>query len=337
MVLQADSDHFSEAPESRQELENELKNTQTGAYAKGTLKNLVCQWRSFLRFCRKYKIRQWPVKEHTLCLFAQFLAFSFHSQKSVRNYLSGVRTLHVLAKVHPPDLKDIEIRLTLRGLARKMARPVKRAQPLTPEILLDILPHLNLNRRKDLVFWGLLLVGFFSMLRKSNLVPDTVHGFDPAKQLTRGHIEFREGFAIVKITWAKNLQNQQRVVQVPLFAIDNSPLCPVRALRALLQTPGRKHHPLFGTGNKISFTYNQFQTKFRNLLKKAGYRPKAFSSHSIRRGSVNFAYRSGIPESLIAVHGDWCSDAYKTYLSYPLEVRAVVSLKMREAILKRGW
>ena len=183
--------------------------------------------------------------------------------------------------------------MTLRGLNKILARPVKRAQPLTPEILLDILSYLDLTKHADLVFWAILLVGFFAMLRKSNLIPDKVQSFNPNKQLTRGHISFQGDIAVVTATWAKNIQCREKILEIPLFKIPGSPLCPVTVLRALLCKKGRKHHPLFGKGKKVSYTYIQFQNKFRRILKKAGYRSSAFSSHSMRRGSVVWAHRSG--------------------------------------------
>ena len=252
----------------------------------------------------------------------------------LRNYLYGIHTLHFLTKSDPPNLKDAEVRLTLRGLNKILAKPVKRAQPLTPDILLDLLTFLDLSKHGDLVFWATLLVGFFAMLRKSNLMPDSKEGFDPIRQLTRGHVSFEGQVAFIHVTWAKNLQCQEEVMKIPVFRIPGSPLCPVTVLKALLNKGGKTHHPLFGKGRKVAFTYVQFQRRFRSLLKRAGYDEKAFSSHSMCRGSVCFAHHAGVPAGLIQVHGGWRSDAYKDYLDYPLEVRAVVSLKMREKILK---
>ena len=111
----------------------------------------------------------------------------------------------MLARVQLPDLKDVELRLTMAGLTRRMARPVKQALPLTPEIMLDILTFLDLKKKRDLAFWGILVVGFFAMLSKSNLVPDAIKSFDPTKQSTRCHVEFREEIVVLAITWAKNI------------------------------------------------------------------------------------------------------------------------------------
>ena len=131
-------------------------------------------------------------------LICTILGYSFKSEKAIRNYLNAVKTLHILARVEPPDLKDIEMSITLKGLKKKLARSTRRAQPLTPEILTDILAYLDLESYADVVFWVMLLIGFFAMLRKSNLVSDTIGGFDPLKQLTRGHVEFVETEKYVK-------------------------------------------------------------------------------------------------------------------------------------------
>ena len=78
--------------------------------------------------------------------------------------------------------------------------------------------------------------------------------------------------------------------------------------------------------------YMAFTKKFKSTLDKAGYRSKLFSSHSMCRGGVIWAFRVGVPESLIQVQGDWNSDTYKRYLSFPVEVHAIVNLKMRQGI-----
>ena len=89
------------------------------------------------------------------------------------------------------------------------------------------------------------MVGFFAMLRKSNLVPDAIKSFDPTKQLTRSHVEFREEIAVLAITWAKNIQFKQKIMEIPLFKILGSPLCPVMVLKALLHKSGCNRYPLF--------------------------------------------------------------------------------------------
>ena len=157
-------------------------------------------------------------------------------------------------------------------------------RPLTPKILTDLFTFLDLSKRVDLCFWATLLVGFFGMLGKSNLMPDSKILFDGMHQLTWGHISFRSGVAVIQVTWAKNIQNRERLLEIPLFPIAGSILCLVATLRLLLAKPGHDSQPLFGSRSKILFTYPQFQKCFKRLLTRAGCQGRDFSTHSMRWG-----------------------------------------------------
>ena len=98
-----------------EQLEKDLRKTQASPYASGTLCNLKCQWRSFQCFSFAAKIFEWPVSNHTICLFTQYLAYTFHSAKTVRNYLNGVRMVHILMQAELLNMADIEVHITLMG------------------------------------------------------------------------------------------------------------------------------------------------------------------------------------------------------------------------------
>ena len=240
--------------------------------------------------------------------------------------------MHILLRAKAPSMADIEVRIMLMGLNKTMLTPICQAHLITPDILLDLVEYLDLTKRCDLVFWSTLVVGFFTFFRKSNLLPDSMDSFNPCKQLARGDVRFEGSITIVTITWSKTIQYRQRQVEVPLFPIPDSPLCPVSVLRAMLQMRGRPTHHLFAEKVGIPLTYSKFQKKFKSVLKQAGYDERMFSSHSMRRGGTLWAFRSGVPDTLIQVQGDWTSDAYKRYLSFLIEVRAMVNLKMRRSI-----
>ena len=135
----------------------------------------------------------------------------------------------------------------MAGLTRKMARPTKQAQPLTPEIMIDLLTFLDLNKRSDLAFWGILVVGFFAMLRKSNLVPDSLKTFDAQRQLTRGHISFKDGVGFVKIMWAKNIQFRERVMNTPVFFHTEFPPVPCTCAQGAPQGKRKEVRPIVRT------------------------------------------------------------------------------------------
>ena len=124
MSITAGSEEQAEPPETVAKLEEDLTNTQKSAYTPGTLKNLLTHWRTFYRFAVKYKLQQWPVPVHTLCLFAQYLAYTFHSAKYCQELRIRDNNFTFFNQSHPPppDLNDAELKLTFRGLNKVLAR-----------------------------------------------------------------------------------------------------------------------------------------------------------------------------------------------------------------------
>ena len=97
-------------------LRKQAKRTKRAAFADGTHKNFLAQWRTFLQFCQYIKCQPLPVSAEDLCLFAQFLARSFKSVDSIRNYISGVRTLHSLLRLTCGANDSLELKLLLKAL-----------------------------------------------------------------------------------------------------------------------------------------------------------------------------------------------------------------------------
>ena len=58
---------------------------------------------------------------------------------------------------------------------------------------------IDINNQEDLAIWCSILVGFFGLLRKKNLVPEDILDTDPTKILTRGNfvIDKSKGIALV--------------------------------------------------------------------------------------------------------------------------------------------
>jgi hypothetical protein len=63
---------------------------------KAVEKNLKIKWESFMLFCLYFALCFLPASTQTVQLYSQFLSRSFTSVASIRNYLSGVRTIHQL-------------------------------------------------------------------------------------------------------------------------------------------------------------------------------------------------------------------------------------------------
>lgn len=104
-------------PELRR-LRRDLKHSQRSAYSCGTYSNLRTQFKAFFLFCFYFKPTPVPAELTRVCLYVQFLSRTL-TPPSIRNYLSGVKLLHLFSGADYPFTKDFVLSLTLRGIARR--------------------------------------------------------------------------------------------------------------------------------------------------------------------------------------------------------------------------
>jgi hypothetical protein len=140
---------------------------------------------------------------------------------------------------------------------------------------------------------------FFLFARDSNIVPYSVHSFNPRTNLCRGDIVFFIS------CFARFL------------ATDDSPAF-------VLQDSAGRFYPL---------TKAVFDHALRSRLQGAGIaEANTFRGHSFRRGANSWAFKMGIPGEFIQIYGDWASDAYKAYLEFSMPCKLFVADKMRERL-----
>ena len=317
-------------------LRREFRHAKRSAFADGTRKNLRVQWKSYVMFCMYFDLTIVPADKDILGLYIQFLARSFKSVDAIRNYLSGIKLMHMLLDVSCPSFSALDIKLALRGLDRLKQHSPKRALPITPELLMQIRMQLDMFNHVHVTFWSLCLIAFFCMARKSNLVPQSAKSFDVTKQLCRQDILVGADCMLVTFKWGKTNQFNKRRIHLPLMHIPGSLLCPVRAFLLMVgMVPAKGRDPAFAImhGNRlIPFSYPQFQAMLKCAISQAGLDPDDFSSHSFRRGGASTAFRAHVSSDLIQAQGDWASDCYKRYLDFSLQDRAEVSSGMASHI-----
>ncbi|RLF65967.1 MAG: hypothetical protein DRN30_03015 [Thermoplasmata archaeon] len=312
--------------EQWQLLLTDAQNLMSNAFAAGTAANLETQISGYKRFCEYFHITEaLPATPQILTAYITFLARSMKSQRSIQNYLSGVKMFHLLKGADHSAFGDLSVKLTMRGIGRTLCHTVKQALPITPIILVSMLDWLDLDDPLDATYWALFLICFFLFLRKSNIVPTSVRGFDAEKQFIRSDFQISKGVMLVNGKWSKTNQTGDRSGGLPVVSVTGSPLCPIVAFKRMCRLlPAPKSAPAFGmmkNGRYTVLTYSLFQAKLRVLLSAIGKNPSLYSTHSFRRGGASFAFQAGIPIELVKTLGDWRSDAYLRYLHMPLELR----------------
>ena len=315
-------------------LKKDLKASRSSAYAEGTKQNMKIQWESFLMFCIYFGFKYLPANTETLSLYAQFLSRSFKSTQSIKNYLSGVKTMHHLLGYPVDHINSFLINLSIKGIARLKPHCVKQSCAITPELLLQMASVLDLSDPSDIVYWCLFLFAFFLFARKSNLVPSSKKDFKEKKFLLRKDVEQENDYLKVSMKWSKTIQFGERILETPLIAIPDSILCPVSAYKRMCKkVKAKMSDPLFTLPDKSCITYRLYQSRLRYVISALKLDPKCYSTHGFRRGGTTYSFQSNVPSELIQLHGDWKSDAYKKYLAFSFEDKLQVALRMRQHIL----
>lgn len=313
-----------------------LVKSKKAAFAEGSYKNLQVQWRSYLLFCFFFKFEHIPTTAEVLCLYAQFLSRSFKSVSSIRNYLSGIRTLHLLLDLPYAGDNNMELKLTLKGLTRLKKHCVRQAAPLSPQILARIHSGLDFSVTYNVVLWALLLLGFFTLSRKSNLVCTTKSNFDGSKQLCRSDVCVGAEGLLVLFKWSKTNQFGSRMHVVPVLPVPGSILCPVAAYKSMTElVPAKSSDPAFCLPQQrklVPVTYFQLQNFIKSSVLRVGLNPSQFSSHSLRRAGASWAFKAKVSGELIQAHGDWASEAYLRYLELSFSQRMSVAQSMTNEI-----
>ena len=283
-----------------------------------------------------FELRIFPASALILVWYVQFLSRSLKAHGSIVSYLSGVKTLHTLLNYNTDNFHSFLLKLTLRGLWRSNPHIVKKAKPITPQILRDIYTTLDFNDPADVIFGGICVLAFMLIFRKSNLIPNKINRFDPHRQLKHSDcvITNDRKRLIVGIRWAKNHQFTKELLTFPLSALDNSVLCPIRAVENIRKLkPYDEDDHIFQLPEGGSFTYRRFQSVLREKLKLIGEDAYAFSSHNFRRGATTFSFHCVVPLPMIKLLGNWTSDAFLSYLEFPIETCMAVCDLMKARLL----
>lgn len=318
-------------------LQQQVTLAQQKAFAESTNKNFKTQWKSYILFVLHANLQLVPASASATCLYVMFLKQSKLSYATIKNYLNGLRVFHLCHGFSFTALNSFEVRLVLQSIKRELHQAPLAKLAITPQILLDIAKFINLEAPQDYVAWTAMLIGFFSFLRKSNLVPKSAMNFDTSRHLSRNNVRRTPKGLKITLSSSKTIQFHQRNLELHIADIPMSPLNPVAAWDYMVfkiptSSPDAPAF-LIPHGNTLrSMTHASFTKKLKDFISLAGLNPRDYSGHSLRRGGCTFAFQAGVPVDLIRTHGDWRSDAYQQYLEITSDTKEITTTRMAQAI-----
>ena len=248
---------------------------------------------------------------HYFALYLQHIGDHLHSKAAVEEATNALAWAHSLAGLESPSHHPL-VQATLEGLKRILAKPVTKKNPMTVDILTDIVEDAEKNPTlSNIRLATACLLAYAGFLRADELIslrPCDICIFQDKMTIRITHSktdQLRHGDE-VPIARTKNttcpvtmLERYVRVAQIPMNSDDF-------LFRPLTRT---KAGEKLRASGKLS--YSTLRELFKRKLKELGYPAMDFGLLSLRAGGATAAANAGVPDHLFKRHGRWRSDGAK--------------------------
>jgi integrase len=257
---------------------------QRGNKAPSTRRAYRGDWKRFVEWCDLVLDEPMPAAPVVVANYLAHLAKSGKKVPTIHKALAAITFAHRLAD-QPFDRRNKIIQETLGGIERDIGTAPKKKAALEDGGLRLVLAGISTTTMRALRDRSLLLVGWFSSCRRSEIAA-----------LNLADVAFTdEG---IRLTIRKSKTDQiaaGREVGIP-YAGDHT-LCPVRALKAYLEATGIESGPLFRDIRAGTIRGGICAETVANIVKRAcrraGIDEKDYGGHSLRSGFVTTAFRRG--------------------------------------------
>ena len=262
------------------------------AKASATKKAYAGDWTRFTEWCRENSAEALPAQPTVIGAYVAHLAQIGRKPATIGRVLVSISQAHKLAGFVPSPTSSAAVQETLKGVRRSLGVAQRQVSPLVVEHLRRLVAELpsSLIGLRDR---ALLLVGFASALRRSELVSLTVADLE----------DVPEGLVILLRKSKTDQEAAGRRIGVPFG--EQPETCPVRALRAWLEAAAISEGPLFravdrhGRVAARALSDKAVAEVVKRATTRAGYDAKQFAGHSLRAGFVTAAASAGKSERAI--------------------------------------
>ncbi len=289
--------------------------------------------RKYMAFCKRYDLKYIAPSADTMCNYIEYLAQRFTTYKSVSNYISAVRYMHKVLHISASSLDSMEVRLMLRAVSITMRTVPRRKLPVTVQLLRKLCVLCSLQGKIGLVIHNALLLGFFGLLRASNLCPQSSNHFDTSRHLTRGDIVVAPPGLVLMLKWSKTMQVSNQPVCIPIPRMHDTLLDPVATFQKLCHIiPCSSDAPLFTLPDGKSLTIRALRNYFKVLIRGLGLSSDSYSVHSLRRGGATATFRAGAAQVDIQRQGCWAGRTVMDYISSAVPADSSITAAFKAAV-----
>ncbi|KAJ3491651.1 hypothetical protein NLI96_g581 [Meripilus lineatus] len=304
-----------------------LERVNTYAFAEATLQMYGAGLLVYHIYCDMKLISEEdraPAKAGLVQTFVSSLIGTYPGN-TLKNYVAGIRAWHVIHSL-PWAMKGKHLKLLYKS-ADKLAPDASKRTPRAPVIIKDlekILALLDLSDPFDVATGSCATILIYAIARSGELTVPNLTAFDPTLHpqiLNLSEEEDDEGHIAFQI-WLPSTKRKPVDGEAISFAAQNTPTCPVAALRRHLNlnNPVAGEHlfsyshynPRKKVHERRPLTKTAFIDRINKAAKEAGLKP--VHGHGFRIGGVLFYLLQGRPFQVVKEIGRWSSDTFTIYL-----------------------
>ena len=251
-----------------------------------TLRSYRTSWRQWCEFCELMGYQPLGGDAQAVGLFLAHLSRT-KSLATVRTRLAAVATAHRVAGV-ALNTRAGPIANVIEGFKREQGvKPLKQATPLLPDLLKRLLGAYSKDTAAHRRDTAILLIGFASALRRSEIVALDLADVDSVPQGVLLHLG------------RSKTDQQGKGELVAIHRGASREFCAVTALDRWIETRGRELGPLFTRLHRGHWvTRIRLRPQAVSIIVKraalaSGLNPATFSGHSLRAGLATSAALAG--------------------------------------------
>jgi len=251
----------------------------------------------FARWCEGFGYSALPASPKTLEGYVADLAAAGRKPSTITQRLAAIRKLHETADLESPTGHP-RVREAMKAARKTLGtRPEKKA-PATVERIAAMLAHVDRSTVSGKRDAALLLFGFASAMRRSELVALQVED-----------LELTPSGLLVLIRKSKTDQTGEGMLRPVLFGREET--CPAKALAVWLEAAGITEGPVFRSVDRSGKVRPSLSAGMvARIVKKyatkvPGLKPSDFAGHSLRSGVATSSSERGASLQAIANLGGW--------------------------------
>ena len=281
------------------ELDAKVADAVRSSRAEATLRAYTSDVADFREFCRAVGLEWMPAEPATVAAYIAELAAPPDDRaplaaSTIRRRLAGIGEAHKHAGVPNPCMDPL-VKQVLKGVRRQIGvAPKHRKTGLSTADVRAIIEGLDGTRMIDVRDKALLLVGFATALRRSELVALDVEDIE----------NHPEGLLV----WRRRSKTDQesRGHRIEVAYGDHVVTCPVRAYRTWLEEAQIAAGPVFRSVNRHGsigerrLSDRSVADIIKRHVVRLGYDTAEYAGHSLRRGFATETARNGASERTIA-------------------------------------